>query len=149
MKTFSLQPLLELMQTRTDEATRKLGQQLAAEHSQRERLKMLEQYREEYFQRLRNASTEGLTLLALQNYQDFIRRIDEAIAQQRQVVANSENNTLSAQSQWVAQNKQLKAIDTLSKRHTEKQKIIESKIEQKQQDEFVTRRFATKDSHDT
>ena len=40
---FSLQPLLELMQTRTDEATRQLGKLIAAEQSQRSRLQMLEQ----------------------------------------------------------------------------------------------------------
>ena len=38
---FSLQPLLELMQTRTDEATRTLGKLIAAEQSQRSRLQML------------------------------------------------------------------------------------------------------------
>ena len=45
---FSLQPLLDLMQTRTDEATRQLGRLISAEHSARSRLQMLEDYRAEY-----------------------------------------------------------------------------------------------------
>ena len=78
-QAFSLQPLLELMQTRTDEATRKLGQLIAAEQNQRSRLQMLEQYREEYAQRLREATANGITRLILRNYQDFLARIDEAV----------------------------------------------------------------------
>jgi flagellar FliJ protein len=111
---FTLQPLLDLMQTRADEATRKLGQLIAAEQSQRSRLQMLEQYREEYAQRLRDATLQGITRLVLRNYQDFLARIDDAIEQQRIAVQNSELSKKAGQDQWQAQNKQLKAIDTLS-----------------------------------
>ena len=85
-QTFPLQTLLELMQNRTDEASRKLGQLITAEQSQRSRLQMLEQYRDEYAQRMRKATAEGITRLILRNYQDFLARIDEAIEQQRQAV---------------------------------------------------------------
>ena len=88
-QTFPLQTLLELMQNRTDEASRKLGQLITAEQSQRSRLQMLEQYRDEYAQRMREATAEGITRLILRNYQDFLARIDEAIEQQRQAVKNS------------------------------------------------------------
>ena len=58
-QAFSLQPLLELMQTRTDEATRQLGKLIAAEQNAKSRLQMLEQYREEYAQRMREATAQG------------------------------------------------------------------------------------------
>lgn len=138
---FSLQPLLELMQTRTDEATRTLGKLIAAEQSQRSRLQMLEQYREEYAQRLRESIAQGITRLVMLNYQDFLARIDEAIAQQRLAVENSERSTKAGQEEWKAQNKQLKAIDTLSQRHDARERQRENKIEQKLQDEFTTRKF--------
>jgi len=138
---FSLQPLLELMQTRTDEATRTLGKLIAAEQSQRSRLQMLEQYREEYAQRLRESIAQGITRLVMLNYQDFLARIDEAIAQQKLAVENSERSTKAGQEEWKAQNKQLKAIDTLSQRHDARERQRENKIEQKLQDEFTTRKF--------
>lgn len=138
---FSLQPLLELMQTRTDEATRTLGKLIAAEQSQRSRLQMLEQYREEYAQRLRESIAQGITRLVMLNYQDFLARIDEAIAQQKLAVENSERSTKAGQEEWKAQNKQLKAIDTLSQRHDARERLRENKIEQKLQDEFTTRKF--------
>ena len=142
-QTFSLQPLLDLMQSRTDEATRKLGQLLAAEQNQRSRLQMLEQYRDEYTHRMSEAVCNGLTPASLLNFQNFIFRIDEAIAQQRVVVANSEKNTRQGQQHWQEQNKQLKAIDTLSQRHELRERYKENRSDQKLQDEFSARRFNT------
>ena len=145
---FSLQPLLELMQTRTDEATRALGKLIAAEQSQRSRLQMLEQYREEYAQRLRESIAQGITRLVMLNYQDFLARIDEAIEQQRQTVLNSEQSTRAGQEHWKQQNKQLKAIDTLSQRHDARERYRENKQEQKLQDEFSTRKYGTREGHE-
>src|SRR5574343_2079642 len=145
---FSLQPLLDLMQTRTDEATRALGKLIAAEQSQRSRLQMLEQYREEYAQRLREAVAQGITRLVMLKYQDFLARIDEAIEQQRIAVQDSERNTKVGQEQWQAQNKQLKAIDTLSQRHDARERYREGKLDQKLQDEFSTRKYGVKEENE-
>jgi flagellar FliJ protein len=141
-QAFSLQPLLEIMQTRADEATRKLGQLIAAEQSQRSRLQMLEQYRDEYAQRMLDATADGITRLILLNYQAFLARIDEAVAQQRSAVENSERNTKAGKDQWQDQNKKLKAIDTLSLRHDARERYRENKQEQKLQDEFSSRKYS-------
>ncbi|MGE5384944.1 MAG: flagellar export protein FliJ [Betaproteobacteria bacterium] len=138
-KPFSLQPLLELMQTRTDEATRRLGQLISAEQSAKSRLQLLEQYREEYSQRFRESAQLGMTPLVWRNFQDFMGRIDEAIAQQRETVAQHERSTVDGQSHWREQNKRLKAIDTLSDRHFSAERHREGKLDQKQQDEFAAR----------
>lgn len=140
-KAFSLQPLLELMQDRTDEATRRLGQLVAAEQSARSRLQLLGQYREEYVQRFRDAQSEGLTLQALQNFQAFLNKIDEAITQQQGLVDTSAQNTAHGQQDWQAQNTRLKAIDTLAVRHSNALRHQEGKQEQKQLDEFSSRRY--------
>lgn len=145
-QTFPLQTLLELMQNRTDEASRKLGQLITAEQSQRSRLQMLEQYREEYAQRMREATAEGITRLILRNYQDFLARIDEAIEQQRQAVQNSELSTKAGQTEWRNQNTKLMAIDTLSSRHDARERYRENKQEQKILDEFSSRKYSTPDS---
>lgn len=145
---FSLQPLLEVMQTRTDEATRKLGQLIAAEQNQRSRLQMLEDYRAEYAQRMSEATAQGVTRLVLHNYQDFLARIDQAIEQQRLTVMDSENSTKAGQEHWKNQNKQLKAIDTLSLRHDERERYKEGKQEQKLQDEFSSRKYSMPENPD-
>ncbi len=147
-QSFPLQTLLELMQSRTDEATRKLGQLITAEQSQRSRLQMLEQYRDEYAQRMREATAEGITRLILRNYQDFLARIDEAIEQQRQAVQNSELSTKAGQTEWRNQNTKLMAIDTLSSRHDARERYRENKQEQKILDEFSSRKYSTPDPND-
>lgn len=147
-KPFNLQPLLELMQTRTDEATRQLGQLIAAEQNAKSRLQLLEQYRDEYAQRLRVSISTGLTQLALRNYQDFLARIDEAIEQQKQAVMRSEQSTAAGQAQWREQNKRLKAIDTLSQRHDARERYREGRLDQKQQDEFAARKFIHRDGQE-
>jgi flagellar FliJ protein len=139
---FSLQPLLDVMQTRADEATRQLGRLIAAEQNQRSRLQMLEQYREEYAQRLREATAGGITRLILRNYQDFLARIDEAIVQQRIAVDHSEHSTRAGQNHWQTQNTRLKAIDTLSQRHDARERYRENRQEQKLLDEFSSRKFS-------
>lgn len=143
-KPFSLQPLLELMQTRADEKTRQLGQLIAAEHNARSQLQLLEQYREEYSQKMRQAIAQGLTPMALRNYQDFIARIDEAIGHQQQAVARSERNTATGQAEWREQNKRLKAIDTLSQRHDARERYRENRQDQKLMDEFTARKYSGK-----
>ena len=145
-QSFPLQTLLELMQNRTDEASRKLGQLIMAEQSQRSRLQMLEQYRDEYAQRMREATAEGITRLILRNYQDFLARIDEAIEQQRQAVQNSELSTKAGQTEWRNQNTKLMAIDTLSSRHDARERYRENKQEQKLMDEFSSRKYSTPDT---
>lgn len=148
MAAFSLQPLLDIMQNRADEATRKLGQLIAAEQSQRGRLTMLENYRDEYAQRLRDTIAQGITPMALRNYQDFLARIDEAIAQQRIAVENSSRSTQAGQAHWKDQNRQLKAIDTLSNRHDARERQRENKNEQKIQDEYTTRKYSQGSNQD-
>lgn len=139
---FSLQTLLEVMQTRSDDATRRLGQLIAAEHDARARLNMLEQYRDEYADKMRAATQQGIPPLVLRNYQEFLGRIQEAIQQQAQAVKNSERNTAAGRNHWQEQNKRLKAIDTLSQRHEARERFEDNRRDQKILDEFTTRQFS-------
>ena len=60
MKAFPLQSLLDLSQSRMDDAARKLGQLLASEQEVEKTLALLEQYREEYETRFRQAAQSGI-----------------------------------------------------------------------------------------
>ncbi|MCL2075454.1 MAG: flagellar export protein FliJ [Betaproteobacteria bacterium] len=139
MARFSLQPLLDLMRERTDEATRRLGQLIAAEQSARGRLRLLTDYREEYLAGFRSAQNDGLTLQSWHNYQEFLGQLDEAIRLQTGEVETSARNTASGQKHWKEQNTRLKAIDTLAIRHVRAEEKKELKLEQKQHDEISAR----------
>jgi flagellar protein FliJ len=143
-KPFSLQPLLEIMQTRTDEATRRLAQLISAEQNARSRLQLLIGYRDEYATRFRDAQAGGLSQSAWHNYQEFIARIETAIEQQQAQVRDSEQNAAQGKEHWQEENKKLKAIDTLKLRHLQREVRAENRNEQKLLDEFSTRQHFDK-----
>lgn len=144
-KPFALQTVLELMQRRADDATQQLARLIAAEQDAKAKLDLLCQYREEYARRFQASAQAGMAPLQWKNFQDFLARLDEAIAQQQQAVLQSRNKTTAGQLHWQAQRVRLKAIDTLSVRHYKAEDAKENRREQKQVDEFATRKHLKDD----
>lgn len=138
-KPFSLQTVLELMQTRADEATQRLARLIASERDAKNKLEMLQQYRDEYATRFRQAAQNGISQREWRNYQEFLNRLDDAIDSQRRTVEQQVQNTLAGQTNWQQQRTRLKAFDTLSERHFANENARELKREQKTQDEFASR----------
>ena len=138
-KPFSLQTVLELMQVRTDDATHHLARLIATERDAKSKLTMLQQYRDEYAIRFRDAAKNGLNPREWQNYQEFLNRLDEAIDSQTKAVLQQVQNTATGQTLWQQQRKKLKAFDTLSERHFANEEALQVRREQKTQDEFASR----------
>jgi flagellar FliJ protein len=147
-KPFSLQAVLDLMQSRADEATQKLARLIAAEHGAKGKLDLLSQYREEYARRFQVAAQEGMSPLQWKNFQDFLDRLDDAIAQQHLVVRNSQTNTRAGQAHWQEQRTRLKAMDTLSMRHRSAEFALELRREQKLTDEIASRKRQEENKED-
>ena len=145
MKPFSLQSVLELMQTRTDDATRRLANLITCEKDAKSKLEMLQQYRDEYAGRFRQAAENGISQRDWHNYQEFLNRLDEAINSQRKTLIQQEGNTRAGQAHWQQQRVKLKAFDTLSQRHETNEIKLEGRREQRIQDEFASRRNDDKD----
>lgn len=138
-RPFSLQTVLELMQTRADDATQNLARLIASERDAKSKLELLQQYRDEYAARFQQAAQSGINPREWHNYREFLGRLDEAIDVQRKTVAQQAKNTAAGQLHWQEQRKRLKAIDTLSDRHFAAENARELKREQKTQDEFAAR----------
>lgn len=141
MKAFPLQSLLDLSQEHMDDAARKLGQLLASEQEVEKTLALLDQYRGEYEARFRQAAQSGLSRDEWGNYQSFLARLDEAIAQQRTLVEASKQRTVDGQKEWLDKRNRVKAFDTLSQRHRTNEVRSEAKTEQRTQDEHVAKNF--------
>src|SRR5574337_486460 len=139
--SFRLQPLLDLANTRMDEAARKLGELISGESESQRKLELLENYRAEYQERFLEAARNGIGPDAWRNFSTFIARIDEAIAAQRAVVEQSRQATAGGQQAWLAQRNKVKAFDTLSQRHQAEQARKEQKDEQRQSDEHAAKAF--------
>jgi len=141
-KVFSLQPLLHLAQQKNDAATKKLGLLNRNQQSAQSKLEMLQQYRRDYQDKLQNAEKNGMELEDLRNFQDFIYRLDDAITQQSAVVAQAHISVQSGRNELSEAQRRMKSFDTLAQRHTEAERIMQVKTEQKIQDEHSGRRAA-------
>jgi len=139
-----LQPLVHLAQQKNNSATRKLGLLNHTQQSAQGKLEMLQQYRKDYQGKLQDAEKNGMALEDLRNFQDFIYRLDDAIAQQSAVVAQAQTSVQNGRSELSEAQRRMKSFDTLAQRHTEAQRKLETKNEQKIQDEHNGRRAAVK-----
>ena len=143
-KPFPLQPLLNLAQTRNEEATRRLGQLNKQQHDTQAQLELLQQYRRDYQTRMQSASQEGMDPVALRNFQEFIFKLDAAIAQQIKVVEQSKFSTQMGRGEFTSTQRKLKSFDTLQQRHLQTEQKIEAKQDQRTTDEHTGRVTAYK-----
>lgn len=140
-KQFPLQTLLDLSQTRLDDATRLLGELMASEKEAAQRLELLIQYRTEYHSRFLESARNGVGQDQWRNFQGFLARLDTAIGQAQSAVANSKQRTAVGQKQWLEKRGEVKAYDTLSDRFDQRQAYAEQRREQKALDEHTARQF--------
>jgi flagellar protein FliJ len=139
---FPLQTLLDLSNLRMDESAKKLGQLIAGERQAAERLELLSTYRDEYHGRFLEAAKSGLRPEEWQNYRHFLDRLDEAIAQAKDMLQLSQRQTKVGQDDWLDKRGKVKAFDTLAQRHEQRQQYGEMKAEQKLSDEHAARGYA-------
>ena len=142
---FPLQTLLDLANSRMDEAARKLGELIASEQAVEEKLALLVAYRTEYHARFVEAARNGIGPDAWRNFSAFLGKLDDAIAQQQRVVSDSRQRTEQGQQAWVDQRNKVKAFDTLSHRHQSLQARKEAKQEQRLTDEHAAKQFRDRD----
>ncbi|MDR3087934.1 MAG: flagellar export protein FliJ [Azoarcus sp.] len=142
---FPLQPLLDLANTRMDEATRRLGELIASERNGQQKLELLQHYRDEYSGRFIEAARGGIGSDEMRNYSNFLGRIDEAISVQQQIVEQSRQHTTQGQKQWIAQRTKVRAFDTLSQRFQDELAHKVQRQEQRASDEHASRKFREKD----
>lgn len=139
-RKFPLQSLLDLSQLRLDEATRRLGELIAGEQQAAQRVEMLVQYRGEYHARFLSAAQGGLAPEQWRNYQVFLDRLDQAIHQAQEMMAQSKQRTLVGQQDWLDKRAKGKAFGTLADRHKARVDYADRRREQKAADEHSARK---------
>lgn len=138
-KRFNLESLQELSTLRLDQATRQLGQLIAGEQQNSQRLELLLQYRNEYHALFLDAASKGLDPHRWHNYQKFLARLDEAVEQARAMASTARTRTALGQKDWLDKRGKVKAFDTLAQRFRARVAYEESRQVQKQMDEHAAR----------
>lgn len=136
-----LATLIELAQSKTDEATRRLGQLQNAHTSAAEKLEMLLQYRQEYLDQLQVQMRDGVAAAHLRNFQHFIGTLDGAIEQQRALTLQADTRLAHGRGDWQHTKRRLNSFDTLADRVRQQEMIALNKREQRDSDEHTARQF--------
>lgn len=143
-KKFPLQPLVHLAQQQNDAATRRFGLLNQQQQAAQAKLDTLLQYRKDYQTRLQGEVQNGMNQAALRNFQDFIRRLDDAIEQQSRANEYAREQVQIGRGELQEAQRKMKSFDTLAQRHATNEKKLAEKIEQRQQDEHSGRVAAVK-----
>ena len=144
-KATALETLIELAQTRTDDAARRLGALNAKDMDMQAKLALLTQYSDEYRARFQTLGQQGLTASDWRNYQAFLNKLDEAIAQQRDALKLMHQRVAAGETDWRSAKRVLNSYDTLARRQIRAEAVRAAKLEQRETDEHSTNTAARRD----
>ena len=126
-----LQPAADQAKQRSEDAVLKLAEQQQRLAKAERQLAELRGYRQEYA----IAGASGLTVNALLNRQQFVERIDRAIAQQTIEIARQHRLLEQARTQWRDAHSREAALDNVIDRYREQERQSEDRREQSEIDE--------------
>jgi flagellar protein FliJ len=144
-KASALDTLIELAQTRTDDAARRLGALNAKGTDMQAKLTLLIQYSDEYRTRFQMLAQQGLAASDLRNYYEFLNKLDDAIVQQREALKLMHQRVAAGETDWRSAKRVLSSYDTLVRRQTRAEAVRAAKLEQRETDERSTNTAARRD----
>jgi flagellar FliJ protein len=144
-KASALETLIELAQTRTDDAARRLGALNSKGMDMQAKLALLVQYSDEYRARFQILTQQGLAASDLRNYYEFLNKLDDAIIQQREALVLMRQRVASGELDWRSAKRELNSYDTLVRRQTRVQSLRAAKQDQRETDEHASNTVARRD----
>ncbi len=139
MAEFRLQVLLDLAHRRLDAATTELQRLRGNWQSAQDKLEQLKNYESEYAASLEKRLADGIGVPQLNDYRLFLTKLATAIAAQMEEVKRRQKLWETEHVSWLALRQKQQALEVLGERHIAAEAMLETKREQKQQDEFASR----------
>ena len=130
---------LDSFRARLDDAERDCAARLRAAEARvtdaLARLQELLRYREEYLQEFARRTAAGMGAVALRDYQAFVARLAEAIAQQHRHVGRCEVERDYERTRWQEAAVQVKAVATVVDRWRDDERVAAERADQREMDE--------------
>ncbi len=140
----ALGTLIELATKDTDEAAKRLGKCMKAVEECEQKLELLKQYRDDYAARFQHNLTTGLTATGYRNFQQFLDKLEQAIASQQLVVRDAHARVDRERTAWQNCERKRMSYGTLAERAGKAEQLKENKRDQKQMDEHAARQLLYK-----
>ncbi|NUO73686.1 MAG: flagellar export protein FliJ [Frateuria sp.] len=132
-----LQPAADQAKQRSEDAVLKLAEQQQRLAKAERQLAELRGYRQDY---AAPPAAGGLTATALMNRQQFVERIDRAIAQQMLEIERQRRLLEQARGQWRDAHAREAVLDNVIDRYREQERKAEDRHEQNEVDERMQHR---------
>lgn len=139
-----LKMLDEIATKEVELATEALASAMKAADDAQKKHDMLIEYRQGYLENLNKSLTVGMNAEAYQNFQNFFKKLDQAITGQQDVVASARQQVNVHRELWQESQRKKRSYDVLIHRSEKRELKIEQKKDQKMMDEFATRISRTK-----
>lgn len=104
-------PIHQLASQKERKAAVKFGESIKQREQAHQRLEELERYHKEYHARFTKAARIGLNSSQVIEYQVFIAKLDDAIAEQRRIVERIEQDCHQTRQQWQGRYTKAKAME--------------------------------------
>lgn len=139
-----LKMLDEIAAKEVELATEALARAMKAESEAQSKYDMLIEYRQGYLENMNRSLATGMSAEAYQNFQNFLKKLDQAITGQEDVVKFAKQQVKVHRELWQESQRKKLSYDVLIERSDKREHKVEQKKDQKMMDEFATRISRTK-----
>ena len=134
-----LDTLKTIANKQVDAATEKLLALTKLAGEAQSKLDMLYQYRQDYLRRLAHDMEAGMGAKALENFRNFLRKLDEAILGQQEIADATKHQLSIQRAIWQESQKKKLSYEVLSDQSERRSHQRELKQDQKTMDEHAMR----------
>ena len=132
--------LKELVQREEDEAAERMGTCSRRQREAQEKLALLERFRDEYEERLRQALRDDASPELILNHRRFLARLDDALILQREELARCAQRLEEAHRAWQAVRTRRRAFEVLEARADAEALAQAQRLAQKMLDEHASQK---------
>jgi len=110
-----------------------------------QKLAALEKYRSEYENGFASRAGAGADVIGMRDFQTFLARLGEAMAQQRELVAQAQKALEAERSHWREAAQRAHVVETLAERWQSEESRAANRRDQIESDELSQQRATSKD----
>lgn len=134
-----MQTVNKVAHKKEQDAARMLGQSRKNLQQQNMRLTELMQYREDYTRKFTSSGNDGMDTRKLNEYRSFLHRLNQAILQQRDVIARAERECQLRERAWLGTRTRSQALTKVIARYQLEERVASDRKDQKVLDEHASR----------
>ena len=132
-------PVLKVAENREASAARKFGLSQKEQQEQEGKLENLRQYHAEYLSKFQQSASSGISAGQLREYQAFLCKLEQAIAEQEEVVRKSKQISYEHKQEWTEKHIRTQSMDKAMGRMVADEHKQQEALEQKMSDEVAQR----------